>query len=111
MRNLGKILKKQRENMGISLWDAQEGTKIAKRYLCCMEEGDFDAIPGGRFYLHSFLKNYAHYIGLDGPAVVKYYQELAGEEIRCEGGSKRQSLLPQRNGIFKAIYRTLVSFM
>ncbi|WP_366922729.1 helix-turn-helix domain-containing protein [Metallumcola ferriviriculae] len=110
MHQLGRILKKQREIMGITVWEAQEGTKIATHYLHCMEKGDFRQIPGGQFYLKSFLKNYADYIGLDGPAVVKYYQELSGAEtVRTK--RERSLLSSERSGVFKAIFRTLVSFM
>ncbi len=113
MQQLGRILRKQRESMGISLWEAQEGTKIAMHYLSSMEEGNFRDIPGGQFYLKGFLKNYADFIGLDGPAVVRYYQELSDREAaRDEEMCVRHHLLSQkRGGIFKAIYRTLVSFM
>lgn len=73
MSELGALLKKAREEKGFSLDEVQEQTKIRKRYLEALEEGDFDVLPG-KFYIRAFIKNYAEFVGLDADEVLKHYQ-------------------------------------
>ena len=58
MTELGKILKEAREAKGLSLDDLQQITKIQKRYLIGIEEGNYDMMPG-KFYVRAFIKQYA----------------------------------------------------
>ena len=45
MTELGNRLKEAREEKGMSLDDLQAATKIQKRYLTALEEGNYDIIP------------------------------------------------------------------
>jgi len=74
MSELGEVLKKARLERNLSLDEIQEQTKIRKRYLEALEEGDFDVLPG-KFYVRAFIKNYAEAIGLDAEEVLKYYED------------------------------------
>lgn len=73
MSELGALLKKAREEKGFSLDEVQEQTKIRKRYLQALEEGDYEVLPG-KFYIRAFIKNYAEFVGLDADEVLKHYQ-------------------------------------
>ena len=64
MTELGRILKEAREAKGLSLDDLQQITKIQKRYLIGIEEGNYDMMPG-KFYVRAFIKQYAEAVGLD----------------------------------------------
>ncbi len=64
MTELGNRLKEAREEKGMSLDDLQAATKIQKRYLTALEEGNYDIIPG-KFYVRAFIKQYAEAVGLD----------------------------------------------
>ncbi|GGL43680.1 helix-turn-helix domain-containing protein [Sporolactobacillus putidus] len=64
MSELGQTLKEAREAKGLSLDDLQEETKIQKRYLQAIEDGDFKQLPGD-FYTRAFIKSYAESVGLD----------------------------------------------
>jgi cytoskeletal protein RodZ len=59
---LGTLLKKAREEKGLSLDDIQEETKIRKKYLEAIEENNFDILPG-KVYLKVLLniQNYYHH--------------------------------------------------
>ncbi|PEJ60185.1 MULTISPECIES: RodZ domain-containing protein [unclassified Bacillus (in: firmicutes)] len=64
MTELGKFLKEAREAKGLSIDDVQELTKIQKRYLEAIEEGNYEILPG-QFYVRAFIRQYAETIGVD----------------------------------------------
>ncbi|QKE72987.1 helix-turn-helix domain-containing protein [Arthrobacter citreus] len=64
MTEIGKYLKEAREAKGLSIDDVQELTKIQKRYLEAIEEGNYEILPG-QFYVRAFIKQYAETIGVD----------------------------------------------
>lgn len=74
MSDLGNLLRKAREQRGYSLDDIQDLTKIRKRYLEAIEEGDYKVLPGN-FYVRAFVKNYAETVGLDAEEVLRLYQK------------------------------------
>lgn len=73
MSELGQLLRKARIQRGISLDDLQESTKIRKRYLEAIEEGNFKVLPGN-FYVRAFIKSYAEAVDLDPVEVLKLYR-------------------------------------
>ncbi|TXK81919.1 RodZ domain-containing protein [Paenibacillus sp. N3.4] len=73
MSDLGNILRKTRLERKISLDDLQEVTKIRKRYLEAIEEGNYKVLPGS-FYVRAFIKSYAEAVGLDPTEVLNMYQ-------------------------------------
>lgn len=73
MSDLGYILRKTRQEKKISLDDLQEVTKIRKRYLEAIEEGNYKVLPGS-FYVRAFIKSYAEALGLDPNEVLNMYQ-------------------------------------
>ncbi|WP_336772220.1 helix-turn-helix domain-containing protein [Paenibacillus sp. MMO-58] len=73
MSDLGALLRKAREERGLTLDDVQEITKIRKRYLEAIESGDHSVLPG-TFYLRAFVKNYCDAVGLDAEEVLRLYQ-------------------------------------
>lgn len=74
MSDLGALLRKAREQRGYTLDDIQEVTKIRKRYLEAIEEGDYKVLPGS-FYVRAFVKTYAETVGLDAEEVLRLYQK------------------------------------
>ncbi|NBD22399.1 helix-turn-helix domain-containing protein [Paenibacillus glycinis] len=74
MSDLGALLKKAREQRDLSLDDIQDLTKIRKRYLEAIEEGNYSVLPGS-FYVRAFVKNYAEAVGLDAEEVLRLYNK------------------------------------
>jgi cytoskeleton protein RodZ len=63
-KNLGKELQSKREQLGYSLKEVAEHTRIRKVYLESMEQGQLDALPG-QAYITGFVRVYARHLGLD----------------------------------------------
>jgi cytoskeletal protein RodZ len=73
LTELGQRLRQERENKGLSLEDLQKLTKIQKRYLLGIEEGNYEVMPG-KFYVRAFIKQYCEAIGLDIDAIFEEYK-------------------------------------
>ncbi|MBN8250016.1 helix-turn-helix domain-containing protein [Priestia flexa] len=73
MTELGQRLRQERENKGMSLEDLQKNTKIQKRYLIGIEEGNYDVMPG-KFYVRAFIKQYCEAVGLNPDDIFDQYK-------------------------------------
>lgn len=71
---IGETLKEARMEKGLSLDDIQEMTKIQKRYLMAIEQGNYESLPG-RFYARAFIKEYAQAVGLDYESLLHGFDE------------------------------------
>ena len=72
MGELGELLRKTREAMGLSLPQVEEATRIRRAYLQALEEEAFEQLPAP-VYTRGFLKNYAFYLGLDAEQLLALY--------------------------------------
>ncbi|MCK8817994.1 DUF4115 domain-containing protein [Natroniella sulfidigena] len=77
-----KKLKDKREQLGITLEQAENDTKIRKDYLKSIETGNFEQIKQ-ETHIRGFLKVYSNYLGLDQEEILADYKsfkkELEGE--------------------------------
>jgi transcriptional regulator with XRE-family HTH domain len=78
MSDLGQLLKKARTQKGITLDELQELTKIRKRYLEAIEDGNYKVLPGN-FYVRAFIKSYAEAVGLQPDEVLRLYRSAIPE--------------------------------
>lgn len=78
---IGALLEKTRKERELSLDQVEQATKIRKRYLRGLEQGDYGALPDA-VYARGFLKTYANYLGLDG-------EELA-EQLKIRRKPRRE---------------------
>ncbi|MFA9558018.1 helix-turn-helix domain-containing protein [Evansella sp. AB-rgal1] len=74
MSELGARLKAAREEKGYSLEELQVKTKIQKRYLIAIEEGDFSRLPGD-FYARAFVKSYADVVGIPAEVLFEEHRD------------------------------------
>ena len=72
MSELGNFLRQAREEKKVSLDQLQEITKIRKRYLEAIEQGEYGILPG-QFYARAFVKSYAEAIGLSAENVFEQF--------------------------------------
>lgn len=107
---LGNRLKEARLAKNLSLDDLQSLTKIQKRYLIGIEEGNYSSMPGN-FYVRAFIKQYTEALGLDPDEIFETYkseipaslnEELPQQLSRVktnkalsEGNSKIFDILPK----------------
>lgn len=72
MSDLGQLLKKARTQKGYTLDELQDITKIRKRYLEAIEDGNYKVLPGN-FYVRAFIKSYAEAVGLEPDEVLRLF--------------------------------------
>jgi len=77
---LGDALRQQREQMGVTMEQAAEDTRIREKFLQAIESGDYQSLPG-TVYTKGFLRNYAGYLNLDAEEMLALYTgERGGSE-------------------------------
>lgn len=76
MGELGELLRKTREERGLSLDQVEEATRIRSAYLQALEEEAWERLPP-RTYVKGFLKSYARYLGLELPQTPAFEPEPA----------------------------------
>ncbi len=97
MSDLGQLLKKARTQKGITLDELQELTKIRKRYLEAIEEGNYKILPGN-FYVRAFIKSYSEAVGLEPDEVLRLYRSVIPETSpEPTNEPKRRQTKPTRN--------------
>jgi len=73
MDEIGQKLRNARIKKGYTIDDLQQITKIQKRYLIAIEEGQFDHLPGD-FYVRAFIKQYSDAVGIASDDLLEEYK-------------------------------------
>jgi len=77
---LGDALRQKREQMGVTMQQAAEDTRIREKFLQAIESGDYQSLPGA-VYTKGFLRNYAGYLNFDAEEMLALYTgERGGSE-------------------------------
>lgn len=115
LTELGARLKEARLARGYSLDDLQNITKIQKRYLIGIEEGNYTIMPGS-FYVRAFIKQYAEAVGLDADEVLTEYRkdipEMQKEEVAqsfTQSPSRRNMKATSSNKMMEAMPKLIVA--
>ncbi len=72
---MSEDLKKRRIELGKTIEEIAEHTKIKKCCLRAIEEGKFEELPL-EVYAKSYIKTYANYLNLDPQPILKKYEEF-----------------------------------
>lgn len=104
--DVGARLKEARKAKGLSLESLQEKTKIQKRYLIAIEEGNLHLLPG-KFYARAFIKEYATAVGLDPNELLEEHKE---EIPSSEGENPVQYTRVERSRREKSLERSSAFF-
>jgi cytoskeletal protein RodZ len=62
----------------VSLDDIIAKTKISRRFLEAIEEGDYRQLPGGIFTV-SYIRQYAEAVGYDPAGILEHYRAEVSE--------------------------------
>ncbi|MHC1710725.1 MAG: RodZ domain-containing protein [Solidesulfovibrio sp.] len=112
LRELGAMLREERERQGLSVEAVADQIKITRTCLAAIEEGNESVLPHP-VYAKGFVKNYARVLGvadaafakklaevytLEDPALhdVPIIRDLPDDDCGCEIGSSRGRLRPGR---------------
>jgi cytoskeletal protein RodZ len=104
--SFGPVLKRERQQRGISLDDVARGTRVARRYLLALENESLNDLPGGP-YNRAYLRAYAEYLGLDAKSLVREYETEA--QAQCQGGrlaAEPDAVVAMRTVIQRGEWRT-----
>jgi len=78
LKQFAEELKAQKLLLEISIEDIYEKTRIDKKYLEAMENGDFEIMP--QVYMRAFIRKYAEAVNLDpNEAILKYDAARSGK--------------------------------
>lgn len=70
--SFGSYLRACRQDLGMSLEQIENITKIQKHILLAIEQQDMDVLPEDIF-VKGFLRTYASVLGVNGPDLVRRY--------------------------------------
>lgn len=116
LSELGNKLKEARLLKGYSLNDLQEITKIQKRYLIGIEEGNFSSMPG-KFYVRAFIKQYAEAVDLEPEILFEEFNseipnivndDIPGHLSRVQ---TRKSLSDNSSKVLDVLPKVLISIL
>lgn len=77
LKDIGEILQHKRNEMNLSLKEAENSTSIRMNYLQALEEGEMDKLISP-VYAQGFFKQYASLLGIDGEKMIRDNPSLFG---------------------------------
>ena len=103
-QEIAEILKTQRENLGLSIDDIYQHTRINPEFIKVLEAGQFELLPVA--YARLFLKTYAQELDLDVQDILsRFDRSVAPSRERVSVSSS-----PERGMNRGAIFITLLAF-
>ena len=103
-QDIGELLKTQRENLGLSIGDIYEHTRINPEFIKVLEAGQFNLLPVA--YARLFLKTYAQELNLDVRNILSRFEMSVAMPL------KRPTVpsSPERGINRSAIFISLLAF-
>ncbi len=74
MEEIGRKLRETREQLGLTLEEAERTIRIRASLLGALERGEFDSLPSAT-QARGFLHNYAEFLGIDPEELLRQYDE------------------------------------
>jgi len=102
-KDIGNILKDKRQELGLSVPEVAERTKIRENFISALENNDTESIPAS--YYDLFLKKYAAYLEITMPEEEKKAEKSDAilDLLSTNSQERRKSDI-----IFKTLKRTLL---
>src|SRR3989344_3249279 len=86
MKRVGQILKEERLRRKLTLDDIEKYTKIRRKVLEALEEGDYSKLPAETF-VKGFIKNYGEFLNLPTSSLLAVFRREFTKQANIE---KRQ---------------------
>ncbi len=83
MGTFGDTLRQAREDLGVSLVDAERETRIHRRYLEALENEDSGVLPAP-VYTRGFIRTYCQYLGLNPEGMIDLFGPRQAIEAQAE---------------------------
>ncbi|MFA5075886.1 MAG: helix-turn-helix domain-containing protein [Patescibacteria group bacterium] len=75
-QTIAEILTQSRKEKNFDLAKVEKETKINKKYLLALENGEYQKLPSA-VYIQNFIKSYARYLGLNTEQIL----QILGQEL------------------------------
>jgi cytoskeletal protein RodZ len=105
MKEIGKLLKEEREKLNLSLADAHKATKVQEKYLKAIEDGD-TTIFFAEVYYKSFVRSYSKLLGFDPEEIINMINiknQKKSLKNECENKNIKKSNCKSKNDIKKLL--------
>jgi cytoskeletal protein RodZ len=86
MAGFGETLYQARANMGVTLKEAEQATRINRHHLDALESENFSALPP-LIYQRGIVRNYATYLRLDPGKLLVMFEEAQGPSGKAQTSS------------------------
>ncbi|NLV16909.1 MAG: helix-turn-helix domain-containing protein [Syntrophomonadaceae bacterium] len=118
MESLGERLRARRLELGLSLDEVEEETKIRKYYITALESNDFHLLPA-MVYASGFVRRYARMLGFDPDEVLREFKKNVTreeppereEEIKLSVSRSQQLSIPVKNILAGAAFLVVVIWL
>lgn len=97
MLTVGEILKKRRIERNFTLEDIEKRTKIRKKFLQAIENGDYSLFSSNT-YIRGFIKNYSDYLHLPTLEILAIFRR---EYDKRENTQITPKTIPSQNSLLK----------
>ncbi|NTW27854.1 MAG: helix-turn-helix domain-containing protein [Coriobacteriia bacterium] len=94
MGELGDTLRARRIQLGITISQAEEHTKIRGKMLEALEAGDYGRLPDPG-YVRGYISSYARYLELDPLSLHEMYQRETGQRKVREPNRPTETVAPR----------------
>lgn len=91
--SLGELLQRRREELELTIKQAEKATKIRSQYLENIEAGAYDKLPDD-IYTHGYVKNYADFLGFETTPLLSLYKKERQGFASRRGATKSKSVSP-----------------
>lgn len=94
-------LREHRLRAGVELDAIVESTKLSRRFLSAIEEGQYQELPGGVFTI-SYIRQYAEATGYDAELILEHYRQTVetGSDLEPADQAKPPALRWSRFVLF-----------
>jgi cytoskeletal protein RodZ len=89
VKTIGETLKKARQKQGLSLEEVEKNSKIRVRYLRCLEEEDWQGLPGPA-YIPGFIRSYCRFLKIPEKPLLSAWQSNPQAGVKADVFPLRQ---------------------